>query len=132
MVTTKVKIQFHDCDPAGILFFANIYKLAHNAYQEFLEQGLTWNYFEDGNVALPIIKSTAEYHKPMKSGEVFTVKLLVSNLKDSSFELTYLFYDNASDLYAEVKTVHVSVNKITFEKIKLSADLSQLLTANYV
>ncbi len=132
MFTTKVKIQFHDCDPAGILFYANIYKFSHNVYQELLEGLSSKNYFHDDEIALPITKSSAEYFLPMKSGDDYLVKLYISQLRESSFEITYLFYDTESKVHAEVKTVHVSVNKKSFKKVNLPADLNEFLKANYV
>lgn len=132
MFTKKVKIQFHDCDPAGILFYANVYRIAHDAYQQLLDDGLSTDYFNNNGMVFPIVKSTAEYFKPMKSSEVYNIKMMTSQLKDSSFELTYLFYDVDGNVHAEVKTVHVAVSKQSFQKIKLPADLYELLQDNYV
>ena len=128
MFTSRTKIQFHDCDPAGILFYANLFRHAHDIYQELLEKNRK-NYFHDDEVVLPIIKATAEYFFPMKSGEEYKVDIIVSQLRDSSFELTYLFYDQQRKVYAEVKTVHVSVGKKSFQKIEIPEDLRMLLSS---
>ena len=131
MFTSEVKIQFHDCDPAGILFYANIFKHAHDVYQEFLSQ-LERNYFADPVYVLPITKSSAEYFSPMKSGESYKCKIMVSKLQESSFELTFLFYDAESNVHAEVKTVHVAVNKSNFIKTSIPEDLKLLLNSSMV
>ncbi|MBU1099155.1 MAG: acyl-CoA thioesterase [Bacteroidetes bacterium] len=132
MFTSDVKIKFHDCDPAGILFYANIFKLSHDIYQELLESIKDRNFFDDESIALPIIKATAEYFSPMKSGDVLSTNIIVSQLNDSSFELTNLFYDRIKKLHAEVKTVHVAVDKSDFKKTALPMELVELLRANRV
>ena len=130
MFGTKVKIKFHDCDPAGIMFYANIYKLAHDLYQELLAEVPGRDFFNDDLIALPIVKSSAEYFYPMKSGDEYSAELMVSQLRDNSFELTFLFYDNHRKVHAEVKTVHVAVDKNDFLKTALPFELVDLLKAN--
>lgn len=127
MFTSRVKIQFHHCDPAGILFYANIYTLAHDIYQEFLAEISQRNYFFDKEMVLPITKSSAEYYKPMRSGDSYQVDITVSQLKNSSFELKYIFCDHEKTIFAEVKTVHVVVNKNQFQKTDMPADLQTQL-----
>lgn len=132
MFTSDVKIKFHDCDPAGILFYGNIFKLAHDIYQELLESLGQRNFFNDELIALPITKASAEYFYPMKSGDVFTTNIMVSGLNDCSYELTNLFYNRNKKLHAEVKTVHVAVDKKDFKKTALPMELRELLQANRV
>ncbi len=37
MFTYKTKISLHDTDAAGIIFFANQFKIVHDAYEDLLE-----------------------------------------------------------------------------------------------
>ncbi len=126
MFEVKLRVNFFDADPAGILFFGNIFRLAHQAYEIFLTQILPDIDYFNNKVLLPIVHSNADYKIPIKAGEVVKVKLFVSQLRKSSFELTYLFY-SGEHLKAIVQTVHVAVNKKEFKKIELPEALKNSL-----
>ena len=130
MFKTNLRVNFYDCDPAGILFFANLYKFAHSAYEQMMENfNLEIDFFDDKNYVLPIIKSDAKFIKPIKAGDRLEVTILVSTLKDSSFELNYNFLQN-NFVLAEVKTVHVCVDKNSFKKIELPSFFKEALQSN--
>jgi 1,4-dihydroxy-2-naphthoyl-CoA hydrolase len=96
MFINKTKIKFHDCDPAGILFYGRVYSLCHAAYEEMIESfKLPYDYWANENFIVPIIKSEASYHKPMKYGDEISVEVEVVQLKDSSFELEYVCKNKA-------------------------------------
>jgi len=124
MFTKNLRINFYDTDAAGILFFGNLFKLAHQVYELFLEEISPERNFFDDELLLPIIHSEADYKAPLKAGEKIEVQLFVSKLKSSSFELTYLFLSN-NTLKASAKTVHVSVDRQKFQKVNLPAQLKK-------
>ena len=116
MFHTKIRVNFYDCDPAGIIFYANIFKMAHTAYEQLFEKiSPDRNIFFDEEIVLPITHSEANYFMPLKTGQITDVSVTVPVIKESSFELNYLFEVNG-DKHAEVKTVHVCVNKTSFMK----------------
>ncbi len=128
MYSIETRINFYDCDPAGILFYANIFKKAHQAYEQFLEfLELEVDFFDNDKIVLPIIQAEADYKNILVAGDVINIEVLVSSLRDSSFELTYFFVDENRNINATVKTVHVSVNKENFEKILLNSELKEKL-----
>jgi acyl-CoA thioester hydrolase/1,4-dihydroxy-2-naphthoyl-CoA hydrolase len=132
MFKTNLRVNFYDCDPAGILFFANLFKFAHTGYEQMMESfNLEIDFFDDENYVLPIITSAAKFIKPIKSGDRLELTITVSNLKDSSFELSYTFLHN-NFVLAEVKTVHVCVDKNVFKKVELPGSFKDSLKANLI
>ncbi len=120
MLTYKKKIHFYDCDPAGIMFYARIYEVCHSAYEELIENfDLKENYWNNEEYVTPIIKSEAIYKNPIVNGDIIEVKLKVSNLKKSSFELSYTCINQKGKICAEVKTVHVFVNRKLWKKTEM-------------
>jgi len=120
MFTYKKKISFHDCDAAGVLFFARIYELCHSAYEEMIYTfGIEEDYWSNEDYIVPIIKSEASYHKPLKYGETVTVGIKVAQLKSSSFELNYECRNEKSEVTNKVKTIHVCVAKKDWKKREL-------------
>ncbi len=117
MFRKEVKVFFSDCDPAGILFFANIFKLAHSVYEEFiLECDPRGELFEAEGTIVPLIHSEADFLRPIKLHETIIVNLIVTKLKEASFELTYEFENSKGELAAKVKTAHIFVSKSDFSK----------------
>ncbi|RMG79660.1 MAG: acyl-CoA thioesterase [Bacteroidetes bacterium] len=127
MFKIKERINFYDCDPAGIMFYGNIYRVTHKAYELFLEHLFPeQNVFTNQEVVLPIIHSEADYFNPLVTSDEVEVQIKVSSLKKSSFELNYEVI-KGEKICCSVKTVHVSVSKKTFEKIELPKELKERL-----
>lgn len=122
------KIKFHDVDAAKIVFFGNVYKIAHDAYQEMLNGfELKEDYFTSENYVIPIVHSEAEYFSPLKFNQDIKIKISVLKIGESSFELRYDFMDEKDYRYVCVKTVHVLVDKKSFKKTKLTDDILKML-----
>lgn len=131
MFQTKERLSFYDCDPAGIIFFASLLKIAHTTYEKFLAHiSPNRNFFFDKEFVLPIIHCEADYHKPLKAFDEIDVSVVVKDVRDNSFELNYKF-EIDSKLYAEAKTIHVCVEKNKFEKTSLPIQLKEKLNENF-
>ncbi len=72
---------------------------------------------------VPIIKSTADYLKPLKYGDEITIEVSATELRESSFELNYKCSNQAGDVCAEVSTVHVLIDKKTWQKKELTPEI---------
>lgn len=130
MFQTKERLSFYDCDPAGIIFFASLLKIAHSAYEKFLADiSPNRNFFFDNELVLPIIHCEADYQKPLKAFDEMVISIVAADVRDNSFELNYEFKVDG-DLYAEAKTVHVCVDKTKFEKTSLPDQLKVKLNEN--
>lgn len=131
MFTTNIRINFFDTDPGGVLFYGNIFKIMHSAYEQMMDSfNLTRNYFIDTDYAIPIIQTSSDYYHPLRVGDLVQVNIKVSKLKTCSFELSYEIYNTKEILAAEAKTVHLFVKKDGFEKTGLLIDLQEKLKIN--
>lgn len=123
MFSIKKRVDFYDCDPAGILFFGRIFSFAHHAYELFLEELLPGvNLFKHEKYLIPITHSEADYKSPFYPGEEVSIEIKVSQLKESSFELSYTFIKK-DEICAIAKTVHVCVGKEDWKKSPLPEEL---------
>ncbi len=133
MFQFKRRINFYDCDPAGILFYGRIYKLCHEAYEVMLESlNFKESFWENKNFAVPIIHSEAKYRKPLLSGDTATIEISVTILKKSSFELTYLCKNGKGEVTNNVRTVHVFVNKTDWKKTNITDEIKKGLEKHLV
>ncbi|OGU54514.1 MAG: hypothetical protein A2V66_02505 [Ignavibacteria bacterium RBG_13_36_8] len=123
MYTTKIRTNFYDADPAGVLFFANIFRMAHTAYEEMIKSwGIGEDVFFSHDYSLPVIHAEADYVRPIQAHEELTININASQLKEHSFELSYHFY-GSNELKAKVKTVHLFIDKKEGKKIEIPEPL---------
>lgn len=133
MFQYKRRINFYDCDPAGILFYGRIYNLCHEAYEAMIKSfNLKESYWKNENFVVPIFHSEAKYRKPLYAGETTEIEITVTNLKDSSFELTYLCKNNKGEVTNNVRTVHIFVNKSDWKKTKIIQEIREGLSRHLV
>ncbi|MDT3697275.1 MAG: thioesterase family protein [Ignavibacterium sp.] len=128
----KRKINFFDCDPAGIIFYSRIFEFCHSAYEEMISSfNLKENFWMNENYVVPIIHSESEYVKPIKYGDEISIIVQVSQLRDSSFELMYTI-KRGKTLCSHVKTVHVFVDKKNWKKKEICNDLKEGLKRHVI
>lgn len=126
MYSIQKKINFYDCDPAGILFYGRIFELCHAAYESMIESfNLEEDYWSNDDYVVPIIHSEAKYRNPFTYGQTVTVVLKVTSLKNSSFELQYECKNEKGELCTEVRTVHVLIDKTTWKKKPLTGQIKK-------
>jgi 1,4-dihydroxy-2-naphthoyl-CoA hydrolase len=126
MFCIKKRINFYDCDPAGIFFFARVFELCHSAYEEMIQSfNLKEDYWTNENYVVPILKSEASYHKPIMYGEIITVEINTVNLRTSSFELNYEIKNVNNEICTKVKTVHIFVDKKTWKKREIIEEVKR-------
>ena len=131
MFTIKKRINFYDCDPAGILFYARLFEISHSIYEEMINSfNLKENYWFNEKFVVPIIKTDGAYFKPLKGGVTVTVNLSVTLLKENSFELTCEWIDEKGELAAKARTVHVFVDKKSWKKIPIFDELKKSLESH--
>ena len=124
MIVYKTKINFFDCDPAGILFYARIFQICHSAYESMVASfSLKADYWNNDDYLVPITSSEAKYLKPLRYGETVTIELTIAQLRNSSFELGYLCKNEKGEVCTEVKTIHVFVDKLTWKKKEINKEV---------
>jgi len=133
MFVHNVKINFFDCDPAGILFYGRIYEVCHEAYEAMIDSfALKENYWNNKEYIVPIISSSAKYSIPVNFKNTITVEITVSTLKVSSFELSYTCKNEEGHVCVEVKTVHVFIHKTMWKKKELTKEIRKGLQSHFI
>ena len=121
------KVDFYQCDPAGILFFANLFNLCHSAYEELIaEFKLSESYFNNNDYAVPLLHCSADYKQPINFGETLEIEIEISKLQTHSFELEYKVLSN-NKLKALARTVHIFIDKNTGKKTDIPKEIEHKL-----
>jgi len=125
MFTFKTRVRLYHTDAAGILFYSRIYNLAHDAYEEMLRHaGLdVRTIITKSDFLFPFVHSEADYRKMITVGEELEIRVNVEKIGKSSFTLLFRFINSNQEEAAVVKTVSVSVDKKSGQKIPLPEQL---------
>jgi len=125
------KVRIHDTDLAGILYFARIYRFAHDALEDFFShEGLHFKdlFNESRDFAFVIVHSEADYKVSLTIGDELEVHVDVHHIGNSSFTLEYLIYRIQDHvLTGTVKTIHVAIDPKTRKKMAIPLYLKQIL-----
>ena len=114
-------IKLHDTDAAGVLFFANQFKIVHDIYEQFLARiGSSFRErITAGDFYIPIVHAEADFLQPLQVGDTVEITLSVTEVGNSSFTLAYQLIDLDGWVVGNVETIHVTIDPQTKEKTDL-------------
>ncbi len=124
------RVQFSEADPAGISFFANVYRWHHQAYEAWVSDELGIDYkkwFLSKDIAVPVRKSEAEFFGPFPPGRSVRIDLKITKLGTSSFTLESQQLNDKGTLCATVSSVHVFMDAKTGQKLEIPAEYRETL-----
>ena len=113
-------VPFHLCDPAGVLFFGNVFSLVHQAFEHFIIHHLEypWTYwFQNPDWFVPVRHTEAQYLHSLYAGQECQIEQSITSISTSSFTSSFDLHQNK--LCCKVKTVHVFCNSSTKQKMPI-------------
>jgi 4-hydroxybenzoyl-CoA thioesterase len=134
--TTKVEIQFGDCDPAGIVYYPNYFRFFDNATAALLSAAFAMhkrNWLEHFGIAgIPMVDTGARFIKPSRFGDVVDIRSEITELGRSSFSVKHtLLRDGEIAIEAHEKRVWVVRDEQGgIRSAPLPEDVRQLLSAS--
>lgn len=84
-------VVFGDCDPAGIVYYPNIYRWMDGTFQRFLQQygGHAAVCDHLGAVGLGLMETHAKYRRPLKDGDALTIRMEITEWSAKSYRLIH-------------------------------------------
>jgi 4-hydroxybenzoyl-CoA thioesterase len=134
--TTKVEIQFGDCDPAGIVYYPNYFRFFDNATAALLSAAFAMhkrNWLEHFGIAgIPMVDTGARFIKPSRFGDVVDIRSEITELGRSSFSVKHtLLRDGEVAIEAHEKRVWVVRDEAGgIRSAPLPEDVRQKLSAS--
>jgi len=108
----QVEIEFGDCDPAGIVYYPNYFRMFDAATAHLFEAALGMKKIawlgRFGILGIPMVDTGAKFLKPSRFGDVVTITSAVTGFKRSSFEVEHRLF-NAGDIAVEGRETRVWV-----------------------
>lgn len=136
MLTNRrdVEIEFGDCDPAGIVYYPNYFRMfdASTAYLFEAALGMkkiAWIKRFD-IVGIPMVDTSAAFSKSSRFGDVVTIETSVTEFKRTSFVVGHRLF-NGDDLAIEAREVRVwaTIDPDHPERIKSRPIPQEVITA---
>lgn len=107
-------VHFADTDAAGVVYFANVLRICHQAYeQSLLEFGFDLKtFFQNTSAAIPIIHAEVDFFRPLYCGDELLINVCPQLLNQKTFEINYQLSKD-STICCVAKTKHISINPAT-------------------
>lgn len=128
-------IRFHETDAAGVVYFAQVLTLCHEAYEAALaEAGFDLRqFFGGGDLAVPIVHASVDFRRPLYCGDRIEIQVTgqpQAPTQPERFELTYrlTLVDESSPL-ATALTRHVCIDAANRRPRPLPIELQQWLAS---
>jgi 1,4-dihydroxy-2-naphthoyl-CoA hydrolase len=106
-------IRFGDTDAAGVVYFANVASLCHEAYEAALsDAGVDLrSFFRGDKLAVPIVHASVDFHRPMYCGDRLTIQVSPQITSDHEFEIRYeVLIEGQDRAVARGLTRHVCID----------------------
>ncbi|MGK7958229.1 MAG: acyl-CoA thioesterase [Crocosphaera sp.] len=127
-------IHFSDTDAAGVVYFAALLSICHEAYENSLQlAGINLKtFFTSSDIAIPIVHADIDFYQPLFSGDRIQINLTAIQLNETEFEIKYQVFheNNLKKLIAKATTKHVSINPKLRQRTSLSSSIIQWLKSN--
>ena len=115
IVTHTQRVEFGDCDPAGIVWFPNFFRWIDAASRHFFTQcGVPrWAELEKstGVLGTPLVSTTSNFLKTASYGDTLQVRCHITEWRDKSFVQRYAIVrersDGAEDVIMECDEVRI-------------------------
>jgi 1,4-dihydroxy-2-naphthoyl-CoA hydrolase len=129
-------VRFADTDAAGVVYFANLLTLCHEAYEAALiELGVdVRSFFRGAELAVPIVHAEVDFYQPLHCGDRLTITVRPTKTAESEFEVRYEVrlaeHDPAIGRPASRGlTRHVCIDPKTRKRVAIPTMLQQWITA---
>ena len=127
-------VHFQDTDAAGVVYFANVLAMCHEAYEASLAaSGINLKaFFSNPEVAFPIIHASVDFYRPMFAGDRLMIQLTPKQVTGDEFEIAYQVFVVAGEVAgrsaAKAVTKHVCIDAVSRTRKQLSEDLIQWMS----
>lgn len=130
--TYKRFVRFSDTDAAGVVYFANVLSICHEAYEASLIAANInlKTFFSNPGAAIPIVRADINFFRPLFCGDEINITLQPQQLSSDRFEIVYQVLGLNEQSIAKATTWHVCINPTNRTKQELSTEMLSWLQVN--
>lgn len=122
-------VRFSDTDAAGVVYFANVLSICHEAYEaSLLAASIDLRlFFNNSEIAIPIVHAAVDFFRPMYCGDRLLVHVTAGQLTEHKFEVNYQILSIEEALISKAMTRHVCIHPVSRSKIPISLEVDRWL-----
>lgn len=128
MFTTRICVEFGDTDPAGLVYYPNIFHYCHVAMERFFAEQCGTPYsslIHEKQIGFPTVRAEADFKIPIVYGDEIDVAIEILSIGNSSIRFRYSIRRHLDQaLCAIVDQVHVAMDLTSKRPISIPAYLS--------
>ena len=128
--TTKIRIYWSDCDPAGIAYYGNFFRWFEMAEEElFLSLGLSrTDIFRQHQIGLPRVELWSRFRKPIPEGVLIEVTIWIAKRTNTALVINVeIRLEGDADIAAEGHYRTVCVKRPEFKPVPIPEAILHLL-----
>ncbi len=116
--TLSHRVEFSETDMAGIVHFANFYRMMENAEHAFFRSLGFSIHAHDGSATIgwPRVNASCEFLKPLRFEEVVDIQLLVAEVRPRSIRYAFRFWKSDAGERVEIARGSVTAVCATVDK----------------
>lgn len=124
----NIDIHFRQTDMAGVTYFNEVFNIFHDVYEAWVEKNFSdkKQWFHHPEWAIPLRAASCDYKAPLLPFEKYTVRIRVSDVSNSTFQLKSDIV-KGDTVCAELQTTHVFLNKGTKRSMPMPEPISDVL-----
>jgi len=105
-------VYFKDTDAAGVVYFANVLAICHEAYEASLAaSGINLKqFFRGSTTAIPITHADVDFYRPMFCGDRISIQLEVQQLSSQEFSIDYRICNELEQVLSKATTKHICID----------------------
>jgi 1,4-dihydroxy-2-naphthoyl-CoA hydrolase len=137
-------VRFGDTDAAGVVYFANVLAICHEAYEASLAASSIdlKAFFSQGLLVIPIVHASIDFMRPMFCGDRLLIGISPQQLSDYEFAISYKIFANdindientvdaeqmrSRQVLSKATTRHVCVDPVARSKQALPSEIKTWL-----
>ena len=122
-------IALYDTDAAGIIFYANLFRICQHALEALLADiGYSLpTLFERRTMGMPIVHAEGDFERPLTVGMKVELRARVERIGTSSYRMAYEIWSESGQRMASAATVQVCVDPKTGASMELPEDFRKAL-----
>ena len=122
MFLTRITVNFGDTDPAGLVYFPNIFHYCHVAMERFFEAVCSVSYstlIQDRRLGFPTASIQSDFRQPLRYGDIVDIEVEVTRLGNKSLTFSYRILNSAGELCSTVEQVVVAMDLATHQSVAI-------------
>jgi 4-hydroxybenzoyl-CoA thioesterase len=129
--STRLTVNFGDTDPAGLVYFPNIFHYCHIAMERFFAEvcGVAYSrLIEEQRLGFPTVKIDAEFTSPLRYGDWLDIEVEVVEVGNKSMSIVHRVKNHQGVVCSEVTQVVVAMDLTNHQSVNIPDSIRERLT----